>query len=789
MKKLLLIILMVSCLSNVKAQQQTYQRARIWLDDKPLSQLAATGIDLMECLHKQKAYVESDFNVDELRKVSSAGFRYEVLIDDVSKFYRERNKKTSNINRIQTTSCISGPQYPVPANFNYGSMGGFLTYQEMLDNLDSMSAKFPNLITVKHPASATQTTIEGNNIYYVRISDNPNVDEAEPEVLYTALHHAREPNGMSAVIYYMWYLLENYATHPDIKALVDNTEMYFIPCINVDGYMFNEMTDPFGGGMWRKNRHDYLTGVFGVDINRNYGYQWGFDDFGSSPDSTTEVYRGQSGFSEPETQIIRDFCNAHQFKLAMNYHTFSNLLINPWGYIDNFYTPDSALFENYGNLLTKYNNYSSGTGNQTVGYLVNGGSDDWMYGEQGSKPKIMSFTPEIGSADDGFWPQQSRIIPLCQENMFANLTTARLAGRYGVTKDINDRYLPSVNGYFKFDLTLLGLDTTGTYTVSIAPANPAVTVMGASKTFSSLHLLQSNIDSISYTLAATLIPGDELKFAITLDNGLYTTSDTITKIYGTPVTLISDPASATTNWNNSSAWDITPDYYVSPATSFTDSPFGNYNSNDYNEFILNNGLNLTNAVRASANFYTRWDIEKEFDYAQLLISTNNGTSWLPICGKYTNDGTSAQAFGEPIYDNKQLSWVREEIDLDPYVGNTVKFKFVMASDQFTEFDGFYFDDFLVRKIVASGVGINEVDDFVSEPYPNPADKNFTLAYQINSPATLSVYNSTGQLIFDLPLETDKTKKEIDISKLSPGVYFYYATGNKGRSNAHKLIVN
>lgn len=788
MKKLLLIILLFSCSINVKAQQQTYQRARIWLDDKPLSQLAATGIDLMECLHKQKAYVESDFGTTELQKVAAAGFRYDVLIGDVSKFYRERNKNTSNTHRMQTTSCISGPQYPIPANFNYGSMGGFLTYQEMLDNLDSMAAKFPNLITVKQSASATQTTIEGNDIYYVRISDNPNVNEAEPEVLYTAVHHAREPNGMSAVIYYMWYLLENYATHPEIQALVDNTEMYFIPCINVDGYMWNELTNPFGGGMWRKNRHDYQTGIFGTDLNRNYGYQWGFDDFGSSPDSTSEVFRGQSGFSEPETQIIRDFCNTHQFKLALNYHTFSNLLINPWGYIDNFYTPDSALFENYGEMITRYNNYSSGTGNQTVGYLVNGGSDDWMYGEQGSKPKIMSFTPEIGSGDDGFWPQQSRIIPLCQENMYANLTTARLAGRYGVAKDKTDRYLSSTSGYFKFDLTLLGLDTTGSFTVSIDPANAAVTAIGAPKVFSNLGLLQSNIDSISYTLAAGLLPGDELKFAITVDNGLYTTTDTVSKYVGTPVTLISDPASITTNWNNSSAWDVTPDYFVSPATSFTDSPFGIYNSSDYNEFVLNNGLNLTNAVRASANFYTRWDIEKESDYAQLLISINNGASWLPVCGKYTNDGTSVQTFGEPIYDNKQLSWVREEIDLDSYVGNTVKFKFVMASDQFAEFDGFYFDDFLVRKIVASGVGINEPNDFISEPFPNPSSDAITLNYKINSPATLFVYNSTGQLIFELSLNESKTEQHINISTLSPGVYFYYALNQQGKSSPHKLII-
>ena len=72
----------------------------------------------------------------------------------------------------------------------------------------------------------------------------------------------------------MWYLLENYATNADIKATVDNTELFFVPCVNPDGYVYNQTTNPNGGGMWRKNRRNNGTS-FGVDINRNYGYNWG----------------------------------------------------------------------------------------------------------------------------------------------------------------------------------------------------------------------------------------------------------------------------------------------------------------------------------------------------------------------------------------------------------------------------------------------------------------------------------------------------------------------------------
>ena len=152
-----------------------------------------------------------------------------------------------------------------------------------------MALLYPSLITVKQQIDPT-LSIEGNPIYYVKISDNATVDESEPEILYTAVHHAREAESLSQLIYYMWYLLENYSTDVTIQSLVNNTEMFFVPCLNPDGYMYNQLIAPNGGGMWRKNRRDNLDGEFGVDLNRNYDYFWGFDDIGSSPLTAEETY-------------------------------------------------------------------------------------------------------------------------------------------------------------------------------------------------------------------------------------------------------------------------------------------------------------------------------------------------------------------------------------------------------------------------------------------------------------------------------------------------------------------
>src|SRR5690606_38361948 len=127
--------------------------------------------------------------------------------------------------------------------------------------------------------------------------NDPDTDQGKPEVFYNSLHHAREPASLSQVVYYMWHLLETYGTDPETTYLLDNTEMYFVPCVNPDGYVHNETTDPNGGGMWRKNRRDNGDGTFGIDLNRNYGHFWGLDDTGSSPNPESDVYRGPSAFS------------------------------------------------------------------------------------------------------------------------------------------------------------------------------------------------------------------------------------------------------------------------------------------------------------------------------------------------------------------------------------------------------------------------------------------------------------------------------------------------------------
>ena len=425
MKKYLLPFCMIVLFAFSAVAQQKYYRVQLLTNEKGLQRLSAAGVTIDHGDFIKGSSFTSDFSEAELNTIKQSGVQYKVLINDVSAYYvAHSNDAATDKNETAPVTCST---YTKPRNFKLGSMGGFYTYTEMLATLDSMASKYPKLITVKQVVSSTLTTAQGRPLYYVKISDHANVNESEPKILYTALHHAREPESLSQLVFYMWYLLENYKKDASVKSLVDSTEMFFIPCVNPDGYIYNQTTNPAGGGLWRKNRRTNGDGTYGVDLNRNYGYKWGYDNTGSSNLTSSDTYRGTAGFSEPETQMVRDFCNAHPFYFALNNHTYSNLLIYPFGYKANTYTPapDSLTFKNDAIRLVQCNGFITGTPNQTVGYLVNGSSDDWMYAEQTTKAKIFALTPETGSASDGFWPVKSRIIPMAQSNMDMNLTAAR----------------------------------------------------------------------------------------------------------------------------------------------------------------------------------------------------------------------------------------------------------------------------------------------------------------------------------------------------------------------------
>lgn len=772
MKKFIILCfyaLIISVFTEALGQAVQYSKVKISLTQQTMQQIAALGIATDHGDFRKNSYFESDLSETEIQQLAAAGFDYEIVVQDVVQYYRDRNMPNHNKTGVppiaaSSSNCTSSPiDYAVPTNFSLGSMAGFFTYAEFLAHLDTMVSKFPNLISARQQID-TITTHDGNPIYWLRISDNPNIDENEPEVLYTALHHAREPGSMSQLIFYMYYLLENYGIDSTITNLVDNTEMYFIPMVNPDGYIYNETTSPGGGGMWRKNRKNNGDGTFGVDLNRNYGYFWGYDDNGSSPNTSSNVYRGTGPFSEPETQATKFMFESHNFRLTLNYHCYGNLFIYPWGYEYSLFTPDSAIFVEYAKIMTYYNLYTYGTGDQTVGYVVNGDSDDWMYGEQISKPKSFSCTPEIGTASDGFWPPSTRIIPQCKENIWANLTLARLAGKYAIAEDLRSSYVSQASGYLPFNIRRLGLDSPATYTVAIIPLGTNIDSIGSPISFSGMSLLEDRVDSFYYALDTSTTVGQTFSFVLTLNNGLYLTSDTITKTLGQLTSLFFEDADNISNWNTSQ-WETSSSVYYTPSASITDSEFGDYNNNTSIAVTLSNPIDLTTAMKANLTFWGRWELEPGYDYTQVEASINGGSTWTPLCGKYTKPGSGYQDPGNPVYDGFQSNWVFEEVDLNDYVGESVLIRFNLQSDNWTTADGYYFDELNINVITNNlTLSISSVDGTCG-----------------NDDGSAAAVITGGMLPYTIQWDDPGTSTTASISGLAVGIYRVTVTDNIGLS--------
>ncbi len=797
MKNFLLIaFLFVSFVGFSQQEREKFQRAKIsYSQNEDLSRLESMGLPVDHGIHKKGFYVISEFSQSELQTARENGFQVDVLVDDLQADFERRNALREP---YRNADCpTSGEDYTTPVNFQPGSMGGYLTYQEVLDNLDQMRALYPNLISAKQnistfltegqPDNSVTPSIGGNGIKWVKISDNPDTAENEPQILYSGIHHAREPISMHQLIFYMWYLLENYDTDLEVQSIVNNSELYFVPVVNPDGYLYNEKTDPNGGGFWRKNRKNNGGGEFGVDNNRNYEYfidgnpnngMWGGE--GSSGNPNSDVYRGNGPFSEVENQAMKWFVEQHDFVMAFNNHSFGNLLLRPFGYAVNQPSPEETLFAGLGEELVSRNGFNNILSSEL--YAAAGDSDDFMYGTVGTHDKIYAYTPEIGPE---FWPPSNQIIPLSKGMMYFNLTSSKMINNYASAKDTAPLYTGEgavVNA--TFDIRRLGLQGNGNFTVTLNPISSNIIAFGNPVTFSGMELLEIQNGTIQYTLGGVVNSGDPIVYELKVNNGMFDTTVLVSKLFGSLTPIFSDPGDSVTDNFTNDGWGTTTSTFVSPSSSITDSPNGNYGNNRNEIITLSSPVDLTDATGANVTFYTKFEIESGFDYVQFEISTNNGNDWIPQCGKFTKAGSgNFQPQGQPLYDGNQTEWVLEEIELSDYIGETIIARFQLRTDQGATEDGFYFDDLTFNIVNESTLNTQDVTVSNFGIYPNPVNDILNITTSISN-YTIEVYNVQGQLVASEMRNNGTTT--FDYSQLASGLYIMRLT-SEGASESFKVV--
>ncbi|MFQ6040821.1 MAG: M14 family zinc carboxypeptidase [Candidatus Poribacteria bacterium] len=340
--------------------------------------------------------LEAVVTTEELRKIESQGYSVKILIDDTGVYSEDLRAK--------------------------GYFDDFHSYEQAVAEMKAAEQKYPHLAKLYDIGDSWEKTagIADRDIWAMKISDNVAEQEDEPEALYMGLHHAREIITPEIVLSWMNFLLRNYGRSNLITYLVNNRQIWLVPIVNPDGHDYVFTVD----SLWRKNRRDNGDGSFGVDLNRNYSYMWGYDDIGSSPRTWDETYRGAEPFSEPETQAIRDLVEGHHFVLSLSYHSYGDLFLYPWGYIPED-TPDHKTFASIAKIAVSRNGYRPGNPASGVIYITNGDADDWLYGEQITKNKVFGFTPEVG---EEFHPPASKIPELIRENLFPNIVIALISG-------------------------------------------------------------------------------------------------------------------------------------------------------------------------------------------------------------------------------------------------------------------------------------------------------------------------------------------------------------------------
>ncbi len=667
----LLFIFLLSFYS-MEGQNTKYAKVLIEIESHDdMHRLQHAELDIDHFHGNAKTGIEVFLAHDKFEVLENTGFSYEVLIPDYEVFYAERQKKDlQNIPSVHKALRTAN-------NFDFGSMGGFYTLQEISDELDNMRSLFPNLISDKITIG---TSVEGRPIYAVKISDNPDIDESEPTAYYDALHHAREPASMATIMNFMYWLLENYATDPQVQYIVNERELYFVPCVNPDGYEFNRQTNPNGGGLWRKNRRDNVgTNCDGVDLNRNYSALYGANNFCSSGNPCSEVYRGPNAFSEPETRAIRDFVDLINPSTAFTVHSFGNVYIIPD--VDNMTDLQFDLYSEWATDFADVNDYLFGNGDQLLGGSACGTTDTYLH-----SVGVFNWTPEIGTT--GFWPAQSDIFDLVDSQVESYFYHAWIAGAY---MDIRASRLigsavPGGSVDVVVDVKNKGLNQPAqNVEVAITSSDPSISI-SSPVNFGTVaaQAIQTNMANpftigIPVSYAADQF---DLEFTVSQD-GVMTTTESITVFVGQQDVLFEDfGESSLSNWTSSGQgqpWSTCEDDAYSGQFSICDSEGGNSNNNTLTRLTLANGIDLIAATKPILSFLAKWSLEDGFDDTTLEISTNNGTSWSVL---------------EEYSANR--AWNFQSFDLSSFIGNAnVLFRFTIQTDGFAPGDGFYFDDFRI----------------------------------------------------------------------------------------------
>jgi len=629
------------------------------------------------------------------------------------------------------------------ASLSREDRGEYHSHTELTNDMAAWASAYPSITHLE----SIGTSYNGREIWAMKISDNPSLEEFEAEVCWIGCHHGDETISVEVCYYMIEHLLENYGTDPQVTWLVNEREFWIIPMLNPDGHTSGS----------RYNAQ-------GIDLNRNY----------LCPDGSN----AGTAFSAVESSLLRDWYVGKNPVTSLTFHSGAVYVNYLWDYSYDP-TPDEPM------LITISNEYGRLSGlpvtNGADWYVADGTCQDWCYDQRGE----IDTTIELSTIKD---PPASSIDGIVDDNIPAMLYQARKSGK-GIRGLVTDADTGAPL-YATISIPEIGKDVytdpdvgdyhrmveSGTYTVQCSvdgfPTQTVYNVSSSLDTFAvvnfqfeidrgtiSGYVTDTNLDPVAATVSIVGDPAySDVADAVTgyyeIENVLVGTHDVQASLSGYTSDLetgvvVTDGATSTvdfqleqafyfddlegglSDWNGS--WGQTSSYSHSPTTCMTDSPSGNYPNNATTTMAMQSSLDLSDSDTASLVFWHRYDTESGYDYCYVEVSTNGGSSWTQVAS----------------YSGQQSDWTEETIDLDAYAGTAgFKVRFILDSDGWIQKDGWYVDDVHVFADQPTGVDDEMALGVRVGNYPNPFNPTTNVAYSVprEGQVFLAVYDVSGRLV-------------------------------------------
>lgn len=418
-----LLILLIGILFSSYSQERYI--ARIYCKDKGL-QLQEMQKNDLEIIRVEDTFLDVLVTEDQYKMLQNAHF----------------------------APVIRTTQKQLQSNLTSGrKLEAYLTYDEIYELLASYATDYPEICTLHDIGNSLgkdyyeqgYTAYENyqHDIWALKISDNPEIEEDEPSLLFDGAHHARELIGPAVILNFVEHLLTNYGSDPNVTTGVDNNQIWIVPVVNPDGYkLVTDSTEIWWRKTIRDNNENHAIDPFipdwiepdGVDPNRNYGNYWG-GDWITVP-SFRETYAGPYSFSENCTAALANLMQSHHFVTELSYHSYGEVFLYPWGYSSpDCNTPDYLLYNALGSELASmtakltYGKYTARCAGSLI--CITGGTIDYAYGQHG----IIAFCVEL--AQD-FIPEPEDIIPVCNANLPAQMFLLKRVHNSMLTGKITD---------------------------------------------------------------------------------------------------------------------------------------------------------------------------------------------------------------------------------------------------------------------------------------------------------------------------------------------------------------